>query len=154
MKGINVSGAGGTSWAAVEYFRSRNSKNPINTRLGEVFWNWGIPTAISIIEVSKSTNLTVIASGGIRTGIDVAKSISLGAVIAGIAQPLLKPTLDGRIKEKLQMVINELKTTMFLIGANSINTLKSSPLIITGRTAEWLKMRDFKLEEYAKRTIK
>jgi len=154
VKGIDVSGAGGTSWAAVEYYRSKKSMDVVHAKLGEDFWDWGIPTVASIVEVSKSTSLTVIASGGVRTGIDVAKSISLGAEAAGLAQPLLKPALDGKVKESLQILIEEVKTAMFLVGADSIKALKSSPLIITGRTAEWLKARGFKPEEYARRTIR
>jgi len=153
VAGIDVAGAGGTSWAAVEYYRSKMSENIVNAKLGKTFWDWGIPTVVSIVEVSKSTNIPIIASGGIRTGIDVVKSISLGAEVAGLAQPLLKPALNGEIKITLQTLIKEFKTAMFLIGVNSIKTLKSTPLIITGRTAEWLKARGFTPEEYARRGI-
>lgn len=153
VKGIDVSGAGGTSWAAVEHYRSKQLSNYVNAKLGEVFWNWGIPTAVSIVEVCKSTKLTVIASGGIRTGIDAAKAISLGANASGLALPLLKPALEGTIKNVLEMLIKELKIAMFLIGAKSLETLHSVPLIITGQTAEWLRARGFPPEEYAKKAI-
>jgi isopentenyl-diphosphate delta-isomerase len=151
VKGIDVGGAGGTSWAAVEWHRARMRKDGLHERIGNVFWDWGIPTAVSTVEVRNTTRLTVISSGGIRTGIDASKSIALGADVAGLALPLLKPALDGRLNNILQALIEELKITMFLVGANSIKELKNSPLIITGRTGEWLRARGFKPEQYAQR---
>jgi len=79
VAGIDVAGVGGTSWAAVEYHRAKETQDESRQRLGEAFWDWGIPTAVSVVEVSISVDLTVIASGGVRTGVDVAKAIALGA---------------------------------------------------------------------------
>jgi len=151
VKGIDVGGAGGTSWAAVELFRAKTLGDTFRASLGETFWDWGIPTAASVVEVSESVDLEVIASGGLRNGIDVAKVISLGADAAGFAFHLLKPAVEGRVKESLEMLMQELKTAMFLTGAKSIDELKSSPVVIVGKTSQWLEARGFNPNNFARR---
>lgn len=153
VRGIDIGGAGGTSWAAVEYHRAKKMKDKLRQRLGLTFWDWGIPTTASLIEVRNSTKLTVIATGGIRTGIDIVKALALGADAVGIALPLLKPALKSqeKVEEELTHLIAELKTAMFLTGAKSVQDLKKVPVVITGKTADWLKPRGFKPEEYARR---
>lgn len=153
VRGIDVGGAGGTSWAAVEHFRAKQAKDRLREALGETFWDWGISTATSIVEVHQSTKLKVIAAGGVRSGLDVAKSIALGADVAGLAMPLLKPALKGTkcVEETLQIVIDGFKTAMFLTGCRTLEDLKRSQAVITGKTAEWLKARGFKPEAYARR---
>jgi len=153
VKGVDVGGAGGTSWAAVEHFRAKQAKNRLRETLGETFWDWGIPTAASVVEVHQSTKLKVIAAGGVRSGLDVAKSIALGADVAGLALPLLKPALKGakQVKKTLQTAIEGFKTAMFLTGCRKLEDLKRSQIVITGKTAEWLEARGFKPEEYARR---
>jgi len=153
VAGIDVAGVGGTSWAAVEYHRAKRSRNEFRRRLGETFWDWGIPTAVSLVEVVKSVHLTVIASGGIRYGTDAAKALALGANLVSMALPILRPaTKDSEeVKQKLQFVIKELENAMFLVGAESIEKLKEVPVVLTGKTAEWLRMRGFKPELYARR---
>lgn len=153
VKGIDIGGAGGTSWAAVESHRAKMRMDEFRERLGNVFWDWGIPTAVSTVEVSQTTRLTVIASGGIRTGVDAAKALALGADAVGLALPLLKPALEGKLSDFLEMLVKELKTAMFLVGAKSVEELKQTPIVITGRTAEWLSSRGFKPEKYARRRI-
>lgn len=153
VSGIDIGGAGGTSWAAVEYHRAKKVKAGLRQQLGLTFWDWGIPTITSLIEVRNSTKLKVIATGGIRTGIDIAKSLALGADAVGIALPLLRPALKGpgKVEEELTRLISELKTAMFLTGAKSIQDLNKIPVVITGKTADWLKMRGINPEEYARR---
>lgn len=153
VKGIDVSGAGGTSWAAVESYRAKMRRDEARERLGNSFWDWGIPTAVSTVEASQSTRLTVISSGGIRTGVDAAKALALGGDAVGLALPLLKPAIEGKVSGSLQSLIRELKIAMFLVGAKSVEELKQTPLVITGRTAEWLNIRGFKPEKYAKRRL-
>lgn len=152
---IDVAGAGGTSWAAVEYHRAKKVGDELRQRLGELFWNWGIPTATSVVEVVQSSNKTVIASGGVRTGIDVAKALALGADLAGIALPILRPAIrgEGEVKKFLRFLIQELKNTMFLTGANSIKKMKRVPIVITGKTADWLSVRGFQPKMYSKRKM-
>lgn len=147
VKGIDVGGAGGTSWAAVEAYRERGVKH----QLGITFWDWGIPTAVSVVEATSSTELVVIASGGVRTGLDVAKAISLGADAAGLAWPLLKPAIEGHLDYVLSVLMEELKTGMFLTGARKVEDLKRRPVVVMGKTAEWLALRGFRPEALARR---
>ena len=155
VKGIDVAGAGGTSWAAVEYYRAKKAGNSFLQRLGEAFWDWGIPTAVSLVEVVQSVNIPVIASGGVRNGVQVAKALALGASLASLSSPILKQAVKGygEAKRTLEHIIEELRNIMFLVGADSIEKLKNVPLIIAGKTLEWLKLRGFNPEIYARRRL-
>ena len=145
VKAIDVSGAGGTSWAAVEYYRAKAAKEEKGERLGETFWDWGIPTAVSIFEVSNSVEVPIIASGGIRTGLDVAKALALGASLVSISAPILRPATRSvdQVNETLGFFIEELRNTMFLTGVDTIKKLRKVPIVITGKTAQWLLMRGY-----------
>jgi len=153
VKGLDVSGTGGTSFAAVEYHRVKGQGNSFQRRLGDVFWDWGIPTAVSIVEVSKSVNIPVIASGGLRDGVDMAKSLALGASLASLSQPVLQVAVKGvkETKSMLSLLIEELRNSMFLAGADSVQALREKPIVVTGKTAEWLMSRGFRIENYALR---
>lgn len=153
VKGIDVSGVGGTSFAGVEYYRATGRKNSCQRRLGEIFWDWGIPTTLSIIEVSQRVKIPVVASGGIRSGVDIAKSLTLGANLASLSQPMLEAAVKGveETKNTLLLLVEELRNAMFLVGADSIQTLKKRPLVITGRTADWLRARGFDVGVYVRR---
>jgi len=155
VAGIDVAGVGGTSWAAVEYHRTRRQGDEFHQRLGEAFWDWGIPTAVSLIEVTQTVRTPVIASGGIRSGIEVAKAMSLGACLAGMAHPILDPAFHGaeEVEKKLRFFIEELRNTMFLVGANSVQGLTRVPLIVIGRMADWLTMRGFEPKKFARRSL-
>lgn len=153
VKGLDVSGAGGTSFAAVEYYRAKGNENSFQRRLGEIFWDWGIPTAVSLVEVSQTVNIPVIASGGIRNGVDAAKSLALGASLASFSQLILQAAVKG-VEEtcnELSLSIDEFRNTMFLVGADSVQKLRTTPLVMTGKTSEWLRMRGFDIEGYARR---
>ncbi|HID17104.1 TPA: type 2 isopentenyl-diphosphate Delta-isomerase [Candidatus Bathyarchaeota archaeon] len=152
---IDVAGLGGTSWASVEYYRAKASSNKTLETLGKTFWNWGIPTVVSLIEVKAATKVKVIASGGVRTGLDAAKSIALGAEAVGLALPLLKPAARGpkMVIERLKIVLEELKTAMFLTGTRNVKALRKVPVIISGKTSEWLSRRGINLDEYARRRL-
>ena len=144
---IDVQGVGGTSWAAVETYRSENPE------LGNLFWDWGIPTAVSTIESIESTKLPVVSSGGIRNGLDAAKAISLGASCVGMALPFLKSAYNGsdKVEETINKFTRELKTAMFLVGASNIEELKQKRLIITGKTREILTQLNIDTTKYARR---
>ncbi|WP_455645496.1 type 2 isopentenyl-diphosphate Delta-isomerase [Methanosphaera sp.] len=144
---IDIQGVGGTSWAAVETYRADNP------HLGNLFWNWGITTAVSTIGVLESTNLPVISSGGIRNGLEAAKAIALGADCVGMALPFLKHAYIGHtyIEEKINQFTRELKTAMFLVGASNIDELKQKKLIITGKTREILNELEIDTKKYARR---
>lgn len=141
VEAINVAGAGGTSWAAVEYYRNLDSRNEFHADLGETLWDWGIPTAFCVYDVSKSVpDLPLVASGGIRSGLDAAKSIVLGADLAGIALPLLSPACDDAeaAKERMNRIIAELRTAMFLTGSKDLVELKEARYLVSGRLLEWI----------------
>ena len=127
IAGIDVGGAGGTSFAAVEYYRAQMKNEQQNMRLGKTFWDWGIPTPSSILQVGKATHwkLPIIATGGIRNGLDAAKALVLGANAAGIAHTLLKPATQDKNATcfELDMILKELRTTMFLVGAGNVEKL-------------------------------
>lgn len=151
--GIDVAGAGGTSWAAVEFHRARRQGDEFHQRLGEAFWDWGIPTAVSLIETTQQVHIPVIASGGIRSGIDAAKAMALSASLIGMAHPMLDPAVHGaeEVEKKLRLIVEELRNAMFLVGADSVLKLKKVPVIITGKTLDWLVMRGFEPHLYARR---
>jgi isopentenyl-diphosphate Delta-isomerase len=153
VAGIDVAGVGGTSWAAVEYYRAKARNDDASQKLGETFWDWGIPTVASLVEVLKSVRLSVIASGGIRTGIDVVKALALGASLASATYPFLGPATKSSedVKKALIYLVGEVKNAMFLVGANSVQKLQNVPVVLTGKTAEWLKLRGFQPEVYARR---
>jgi isopentenyl-diphosphate delta-isomerase len=153
VKAIDVGGAGGTSFAAVEYYRSPQEASSIQHFLGEAFWDWGIPTAVSLIETAQSVKLPIIASGGLRSGTDIAKALALNANLASISQPILQSSVKGaaETEEKLKCLIEELRNAMFLVGAESLDDLTNTPLVIVGKTAQWLSTRGFNLQKYAKR---
>ena len=145
VKAIDVGGVGGTSWAGIEYYRSKEINNYSKQRLGKIFWDFGIPTALSIIECKPY--LPVVATGGIRSGLDIAKSIILGSSIASSALPfvsLSKKGKDNVIKYVLQLM-KELKTTMLLIDKDNIQSLSKAPFIITGFSKEYLNQRKIKI---------
>jgi len=150
---IDVSGVGGTSWAAVEYYRAKKRQDEFRQRLGETFWDWGIPTAVSLVEAVNSVNIPVIASGGICRGTDIAKASALGASLASVVSTLLQPATKGpeEVKKALQFLIGEVRNAMFLVGADSIQKLQKVPVVLTGKTAEWLRARGFQPELYARR---
>ena len=124
----------------------------LHQRLGEVFWDWGVPTAASIVEVSRSTKLTVIASGGVRSGLHGAKALALGASAFGLALPFLKSTSGGleEVKDKLETILMELRTAMLLTGCRSVEEARMTPAVITGPTGEWLRARGLDPSWYAK----
>ena len=121
---IDVAGAGGTSWTQVEMHRAKNKSQ---ARLASAFSDWGIPTAESIIQVRKSIpEIPILASGGLRTGLDIAKCIALGATIGGMAGPFLKAAAIS-VQETIQAiheVKREIQISMFAAGASQLTELK------------------------------
>jgi len=150
VKGIDVGGCGGTSFAAVEYFRVEEEEKRF---LADAFWDWGIPTAVSIVEVTQTVKMPVIASGGLRSGTDVAKALALDACLASVSQPVLSAAVKSakETEKVLSCLIEELRNVMFLVGARGVKELAKVPVVITGTTAEWLTTRGFKLRGYARR---
>jgi isopentenyl-diphosphate delta-isomerase len=144
VSAIDVGGAGGTSWAGVEVYRAKQRNDDISERLGELFWDFGITTAASLVECRVS--LPLIATGGVRTGLDIARSIALGANVASAALPFVGPALQDTtaVKTLLEKMFEELKVAMFLCGCGNINALRTNcPVVITGKTLEYLTQRGF-----------
>ena len=130
VSAIDVAGAGGTSWSEVEKFRATDDRR---YRLAALFKDWGIPTAEAVVQVRESIpGIPLIASGGINTGIDIAKAIALGANIAGIARSFLLAANESTeaVIAKIMEIKTELQTTMFAIGAESIKALEQSKIQI------------------------
>ncbi|QKQ99723.1 type 2 isopentenyl-diphosphate Delta-isomerase [Metallosphaera tengchongensis] len=147
---IDVSGQGGTSWIAVEAVRNRRKGN-WKYNSSKLFSGWGIPTGASLIETRYAVpDAFLIASGGIRTGLDVAKSIALGANIAGMANPVLHRATQGKaqLRKFFEEVHFELKSAMFLTGSKDISALRRAPLVIWGRLREWVESRGLTLSTY------
>ncbi len=121
---IDSAGLGGTSWARIE--AARASDLP----LGELFANWGVPSPDSIRQLAAIDGLTVIGSGGVRSGVDVAKAVHFGADLVGLAQPFLESAMDSAdaVYERIQRVVQELKITMFCTGARNLAELRQTEL--------------------------
>ncbi len=125
---IDVAGAGGTSWAKVE---SKRAKDNIQRRLGATFANWGLPTAECITSVRAiAPNIPLIASGGLRNGLEVAKTIALGADIAGLAWPFLQAAAQSTeaIDDLVKILIAEIITVLFCTGSVNLSELKHSKI--------------------------
>ena len=140
VKAIDVGGLGGTSFSAVEHYRARKEASSLKERLGATFWDWGIPTPASV--VLANVGLPIVATGGVRSGLDVAKGIALGATAAGMAKPMLeaaKVSSDAVVVE-LRAVIEELRAAMFLTGASSIAELQEKHAIVNAPTATWIEL--------------
>jgi len=152
IKCIEVAGAGGTSFAAVEYFRALEQGSD-KKQLALNFWDWGIPTVASLVEASSSSDLEVICSGGVRTGLDAAKALALGAKCVGVALPLLRRANVGvkAVKEWINSFNDELRLSMFLVGASSTSGMRGCPIVITGLMRSWLSSRGIDVDAFARR---
>ena len=125
---IDVAGAGGTSWSQVEMHRAPTERQ---RQLAAAFRDWGIPTAEAILAAHRGApDLPIFASGGLRTGVDIAKSIALGAVLGGMAGRLLPAAADSAeaVSEVLDLIIQELRLTMFAAGASDLAMLQRTRL--------------------------
>ena len=122
---VDTAGVGGTSWARIEAQRAGDLE------IGELFAGWGIPTPESIRQLRQVEGLTVIASGGVRNGLDVAKAIALGADLVGMAYPFLAPATvsPDKVAGKVRRTVRELKICMFCLGVKTISELRRVPLL-------------------------
>jgi isopentenyl-diphosphate delta-isomerase len=126
VSAIDVAGAGGTSWAKVE---SERAKTPLQRQLGKTFADWGIPTAECIADIRQlEPTVPLIASGGLRNGLEVAKAIALGADLAGLALPFLQAASQSleALHEAVQLLIAEITTVLFCTGNSTLSALKHS----------------------------
>ena len=125
VKFIDVAGAGGTSWSRIEAARCDDPS------FGELFQDWGLPTPQALKQLAP-LDVTLIASGGVRTGIDMAKAMILGASLCGVARPLLTPAMKSvdAVREGIQRIKKEFVTAMFLLGARTVDDLKGNEDLI------------------------
>ena len=136
VRTADVSGAGGTSWVKVEALRAGSRERD----LGALFADWGIPTAASLIAL-RGLGLELIASGGIRTGLDVAKAIALGARAAGVALPIFRAYREGGVEAAgayVDRLVAGLKLAMVLTGSRELEALGRAPVVLGGRLRDWL----------------
>ncbi|TAN37039.1 MAG: type 2 isopentenyl-diphosphate Delta-isomerase [Verrucomicrobia bacterium] len=124
VKILDVAGTGGTSWSRIEHHR--RAATDAADDLGLVFQDWGLPTPLALWALrSLRKKVTLIASGGIRSGLDTAKAVVLGASLCGVAAPLLKPAQESAeaVRAVIQRLRREFITAMFLLGCRNVNAL-------------------------------
>ena len=146
VRAIDVGGAGGTNFIAVEAART-------DIVLPPELASWGIPTAISAVETASVIDSTVsmIVSGGVRTPLDVVKSLALGGCAVGMASPVLRMTREAGLAGSVKIFndfLDQIRLFMALVGAPSIQALHQIPLVITGRTADWLAVRGIDVRRF------
>jgi len=129
VRAIDVAGAGGTSWSQVEMHRAQTD---FQRRLAAAFVDWGIPTAEAVQRVRQALpEIPLIASGGLRNGIEIAKCIALGADLGGMAGPFLKAAAHSveDVVEVIDLTVSELRVTMFASGSRDLAALRRAPLL-------------------------
>jgi isopentenyl-diphosphate delta-isomerase len=138
---IDVAGAGGTSWTKVESHRTAAEVGGIGALLGD----WGVPTAFSLLAARRAfadvLDARIVASGGIRSGLDAARAIACGADVVGVARPVLMAYLDAgqpAVEALLQGFIDELRAVLLLCGAGGVLAMQQVDRVYTGRLREWL----------------
>ncbi len=141
VRHVDVSGAGGTSWVGVEAKRAAASGDTAAEALGDAFWDWGVPTAASVAMLAPLGFETLIATGGVATGLDVARAIALGATAAGMARPILRALVQGgrdAAVSALARVEAELRAAMMLTGSRDLSALRRAPRVVLGDLAAWV----------------
>ena len=137
---IDVSGAGGTSWVAVE--AQRSSPTSVEQAVGQDFWDWGIPTAAAVAWASsQSPKGSLIASGGIRTGLDAARALALGADLVGLAQPALRALKEGgpnAATQYLNGIIAGIRSACLLTGSENPKQLRNAQRVLGPELSHWL----------------
>jgi|SRR5579871_627104 isopentenyl-diphosphate delta-isomerase len=146
---IDVGGAGGSSMAAMESVRAASRGDTRTAAIGQLFRDWGIATPIAVVEsMQGAPGLPIIATGGVRSGLDAARALALGATLVGMGFPFLKAASEGEtaLREFLEQFLAELRVAMQLSGAATIADLQRAPVVVTGATREWLEQRGFGVE--------
>lgn len=144
---FDIGGKGGTNFAAIEDERSG--------LFNHEFDSWGIPTAISLAELlSLELNLTLIASGGMRSALDAVKALAMGAKLVGVAAPMLRILInhdEAALDEYLHGYLYRLQAGLLMTGSANLVELQQKPVVILGRTAQWLAARGIDANSWARR---
>jgi isopentenyl-diphosphate delta-isomerase len=138
---VDVSGAGGTSWVGVETKRAVAAGDDAAKNLGQALWDWGVPTAASVALLAPLGFQTIVATGGIASGMDVARALAIGANAAGLARPVLRAlSAGGRAGAAafLAGVEAELRAVMLLTASRDVAALRRAPRVIGGGLATWI----------------
>jgi len=151
VAGIDVGGGGGTNFIAIEARRRRVEPG--------AFLRWGLPTVAGLCEVvaavaAAGASVAVIAAGGVRTGLDVARALALGATAAGVAGPLWRALAqedEAFLEDRLRRLLLELRLALVMVGASDVAALRRRPVVITGSTREWLDARGIDTQTPARR---
>ncbi|MBX3232326.1 MAG: type 2 isopentenyl-diphosphate Delta-isomerase [Labilithrix sp.] len=141
VRHVDVSGAGGTSWVAVETKRAEAASDDRARALGEALWDWGIPTAASVGALAPLGFESIIATGGVARGLDVARAIALGAAAAGVARPALQALVAGGRAGALaflEAVEHELRAVMLLTGSADLAALRRAPKVLGSELRAWI----------------
>jgi isopentenyl-diphosphate delta-isomerase len=126
---LDVAGAGGTSWSQVEMYRSRSL---LEREVAAAFRDWGIPTTESLEMVRQvDSEVPLVASGGLRTGIDLAKALALGADVGSMARPLLQAAADSEtaLHRCIAVLHRQFQLAMYLTGSRDVPALREAPLL-------------------------
>lgn len=137
---LDVGGRGGTSFALIEGRRAAERGDTRRAQLSERFNQWGIPTAVSVVLAARA-GLPVVATGGIRSGVDAAKALALGASLVGVARPLLTAAMQGGdagVERWIEDFADALRSTMFLSGSATIAQARQAAVVVTGDSRAWL----------------
>ncbi len=143
---IDVGGAGGSSMAAMEVQRAQARGDTRTATIGALFRDWGIATPISVVETRQAApDLPIIATGGVRSGLDAARALALGATLVGMGYPFLKAASEGEdaVRAFLDQFLAELRVAMQLTSSANLAALRRAPVVVTGATREWLETRGF-----------
>jgi isopentenyl-diphosphate delta-isomerase len=143
---IDVGGAGGSSMAAMEAQRAQDRGDRKTGAIGALFRDWGVPTPIAVVEAhAGAPDLPVTATGGVRSGLDAARALALGATLVGLGFPFLKAAAESEaaVRDFLEQFLAELRVAMQLTGSATIAELRKAPVVVTGATRAWLEMRGF-----------
>lgn len=144
VSAIDVGGAGGSSMSALEAARSQSRGDEQTMNIGLLYRDWGIATPIAVVETA-TAQLPLIATGGVRNGLDAARALSLGATLVGIGFPFLKAANESyeRVCAVIEEILAQLKVAMQLSGAGTVAQLREVDVVVTGATHEWLTLRGF-----------
>lgn len=146
VSAIDVGGAGGSSMAAMEAQRAHDRGDAVALAIGALYRSWGVPTPIAVIEAhAGAPELPITATGGVRSGLDAARALSLGATLIGMGFPFLKAASESldAVRSFLDQFLTELRVAMQLTGCANIAELRNAPAIVTGATRDWLDVRGF-----------